>query len=138
VLGDVAFHVVPETSRLSIVAKTTARLRAILQHVPRPGSHVTLLAHSQGSIVALETIKGGNCPVDLVTVGAPVDSLYKRFLGYAAPHAAVFSWTNLWRTGDYIGGAISELNGDDICTGPGGHTGYWSDQRVWQQLLSSA
>jgi hypothetical protein len=134
VLGDVVFHVVPDTSRLSILERTAARLHAVLGHVVEEGVPITVLAHSQGSIVALETIKSGKYPVDLVTVGAPVHSLYKRFFGYAAPPAVAFTWKNLWRDGDYIGGPVAEPKIDAPSLGRGGHTGYWSDSRVWDHL----
>jgi hypothetical protein len=137
VLGDVVFHVVPKNSSLSILEQVTGRLDAILRHVTEPGVRVTVLAHSQGSIVALEAIRRGRYPVDLVTVGAPVHTLYKRFLGYAEPPADAFTWTNLWRTGDYIGGPVARDDVHDRDIGSGGHTGYWHHARVWEHLRST-
>jgi hypothetical protein len=134
VLGDVVFHVVPHRSRFSILATTAARLEAVLLHFAQQERCVTVLAHSQGSIVALEVIRSGKHAVDLVTVGAPVHSLYKRFLGYVEPAAGAYTWTNLWRTGDFIGGPITAGHVNDIPIGAGQHVDYWSDPRVWRYL----
>jgi hypothetical protein len=84
----------------------------------------------------------------LVTVGCPLTTLYRNFLGarLGAEYAALckaqpqrFRWINLTRPADYIGGAV-EFDGvvnRDLLT-PGDHVGYWSDRELlaWLQAVT--
>ncbi len=138
VLGDVAFFVVPLGSPLSVRAATTSRLRKLLTHFQdRP---VTVVAYSQGSLVALEELRATD-GVTVVTVGSPIQSLYKRFLGFnVAPGTAnrKWRWINLYRPGDYIGGAIDAADASNDLEKDGGHLGYFKDAEVWTVLMREA
>jgi hypothetical protein len=101
----------------------------------------TVIAYSQGCVIALETL-----PFDfngrLITVGCPVDTLYRRFLGYEFGKTRAtrsWSWVNLWREGDYVGGPVHFADGAD---GPlrndAGHLYYFKDPEVWDELLSKS
>jgi hypothetical protein len=84
----------------------------------------------------------------LVTVGSPVTTLYRNFLGaqIGVEYAALcksqpqrFRWFNLYRPADYIGGEV-ELDGvvnRELLT-PGDHLGYWCDRELlaWLKALS--
>ena len=139
VLGDVAFFVVPTNSSLSILQETRTRLEQVL-HECRDDD-LTVIAYSQGCVIALETL-----PSDfngrLITVGSPVDTLYRRFLGYefgTTRGRRSWSWVNVWREGDYVGGPVQAADGAD---GPlrrdGGHLYYFKDPEVWDELLSKS
>jgi hypothetical protein len=84
----------------------------------------------------------------LVTVGAPITTLYRNFLGaeigvhYAQlckQQPQRFAWINLYRPADYIGGAV-ELPGvlnRELLTA-GDHVGYWHDAVLirWVKALA--
>jgi hypothetical protein len=48
----------------------------------------------------------------------------------------VKAWLNLFRDGDYIGGPVDGAR--NSTAGVGGHTGYFSDPRIWQRMLTEA
>jgi hypothetical protein len=56
VMGDVLFHIQPESSKLSSRRHTLPRLEALLQCVrsERPDNRVVVVAHSQGSVIAAD------------------------------------------------------------------------------------
>ena len=93
-------------------------------------------------------LPGSEIRLTLVTVGCPLTTLYRNFLGanlgqeFAALCKAQperFRWFNLYRPADYIGGEV-ELDGvvnRDLLT-PGDHVGYWTDRELlkWLKALS--
>jgi hypothetical protein len=102
-----------------------ARLARLLDHLAGAGaSEVAVFAHGQCARIAVDAL-AARPPADchggasgearmepapalrLVTVGAPLDTLYARFLHLAAPVPAVAEWWNLYRPSDFVGGPIA-------------------------------
>jgi hypothetical protein len=158
-LGDVFFFVVRDRG-LNTRLDTLPRLAKALQLMQAVGAggahrHVVLLAHSQGTAIAATLLSrvvrllcASQIRLTLVTIGSPVSTLYRNFLGVqmGADFAALcqreperFRWFNLCRPADYIGGEV-ELPGvvnRDLLT-PGDHVGYWCDAELmaWMASLS--
>jgi hypothetical protein len=155
-LGDVFFFLVRQRN-LNSRLDTMPRLWKALQHVHTDvnGSHYIVFAHSQGTVIAaamfsrmVRVLARSEIRLTLVTVGCPVTTLFRNFLGVrlgvefanlCLAHPDRFRWFNLCRPADYIGGAV-ELNGvvnRDLLT-EGDHVGYWSDRELlsWLQALS--
>ena len=155
-LGDVFFFLVRQRN-LNTRLDTLPRLWKALQHVNngRNGNHFIVFAHSQGTVIAAamfsrmaRVLLRSEIRLTLVTVGCPVTTLYRNFLGArlgvefadlckARPDR--FRWFNLCRPADYIGGAV-ELEGvvnRDLLT-DGDHRGYWCDRELlaWLKALS--
>lgn len=142
VVGDVIFYAAPSRLNGDIPALLRRRLAVLLDHARRlhPDGVVLVVAHSQGTVVALETLDaiGDAKNVGLLTMGSPIDSLYHRFLGQTVRGLDSDGgprWINLYRDGDPIGGPIG-VHAEDRPIGPGGHTGYWRDPRVHEVLIS--
>lgn len=138
VLGDVLFFLAAEP--LSIRSEGVKRVRRALEYLGRcPGDEDVLLCHSQGTVLVREAL--AESPVQLlrlVTVGSPLDSLYRRFLGWE-PQAATLdrvTWINGYRAGDYIGGRVEGALNVEL--GPGGHVGYWIHRPTWELLMRGA
>ena len=155
-LGDVFFYLVRQRN-LHTRKDTLPRLWKALRLLDdgRDGCHVIVFAHSQGTVIAagmfsrmVRVLLRSRMRLTLVTVGSPVTTLYRNFLGakigveFAALCQAQperFRWFNLYRPADYIGGAV-ELDGvvnRDLLT-PGDHVGYWCDRELlkWLKELS--
>jgi hypothetical protein len=146
VVGDVLFYLVPGEgepgeSKLSTRAAVLDRIEALLATLSAADSkyhRIVVLAHSQGSVAAAETLgrsvyrDQGN--LELLTVGSPLSALYRRFLGWCPgePGFPPTRWKNRYRWGDYIGGSIPNV--DDRPIGSGGHTNYWQDSEVWNEI----
>ena len=120
------------------------------------GRRVLLLAHSLGSVIALDSLV--NSPawttsdnVVLVTLGCPVRRsfirFFPRYLFPASVEASArlvasrlrrFSWINIHRPWDYVGGDLGlgrEGLGADVSTGQvrkvfSSHSDYWEDAIV--------
>lgn len=151
-LGDVFYFVVKQPT-LQSRDDTLPRLGRALQTLSHyaSGQHLIVFAHSQGTAIAAAlfdalagALRAGTGRITLLTVGAPVTSLYQRFLGvsigagYAALCAALperFAWVNMCRPADYIGASV-DLPGvqNFALLTPGDHTGYWHDPSVLQWL----
>ena len=155
-LGDVFFFLVRQRN-LNTRLDTLPRLWKALQHVNSEvnGKHFIVFAHSQGTVIAAamfsrmaRVLLRSDIRLTLVTVGCPVTTLYRNFLGarIGVEFAALcrlqpdrFRWFNLCRPADYIGGAV-ELEGvvnRDLLTA-GDHRGYWCDRELlaWLKALS--
>ncbi len=139
VVGDVIFHLQPSNSPLSSQAHTLPRLKTLLKRLSgeRETNQIMVIAHSQGSVIAWTALCEPATTTDiLVTIGSPLTTLYACLLGgeygKCAPTGAV-EWRNLFRDGDYIGGAVAGCPTNRM-VGPGGHTGYWSDPRLIEHL----
>jgi hypothetical protein len=156
-LGDVFFFLVRQRG-LNTRSDTQPRLWQALRHVDDPahGDHIVLLAHSQGTVIAAAVLSRiaavllrSRLRVTLITMGSPVTTLYRNFLGaeVGSRYAQLckrlpqrFAWVNLCRPADYIGGAV-ELPGvvnRELLT-PGDHVGYWCDPVLlrWVRTLSA-
>jgi hypothetical protein len=144
VVGDVVFYTARPGTALSIRETCNGRLRDLLALYAGMGGgrSICVVGHSQGSVIAFEVLSAFPQPqgvtVGLVTMGSPLCTLYRDFLGYnfSARPAPWFAWVNLYRTGDYIGGSVPQLaaGGNDVNLGGGEHTGYWSDPKIVQYL----
>jgi hypothetical protein len=155
-MGDVFFFLVRQRN-LNSRLDTMPRLWKALQHVHTDvnGSHYIVFAHSQGTVIAaamfsrmVRVLVRSEIRLTLVTVGCPVTTLFRNFLGVrlgvefanlCLAHPERFRWFNLCRPADYIGGAV-ELQGvvnRDLLT-EGDHVGYWCDRELlsWLQAMS--
>jgi hypothetical protein len=146
-VGDVLLYLDPR-GRLAdekVCEGCQQRLYKALRHFADKGGkrNVVLLAHSQGSAIAadvlgaMKSING----IRLVTMGSPISSLYRRFIGPGWVHVPAVPWLNLFRTGDYIAGGVGIWGGrgarpgqQDWSLGAGRHIGYFADPRVWEAI----
>lgn len=140
VVGDVIFYAAPTRMNGDVPRLLQRRLSALLDHARRTHGNVLVVAHSQGSVIALETISGrpDADQIGLLTMGSPIRSLYQRFLGltlHGLGERSPARWVNLYRDGDPIGGPI-DGPAEDRSLGPGGHTGYWDDPLLYGILVS--
>ncbi len=138
----------------------TARVHGVMRDALtryRP-SRVTVLSHSQGTVVAGELLRHLDTRRDdvtdalrsgtWITLGSPIEHLYGYYFahkfwadgGWPRVGAHVGRWLNGYRAQDYIGGPVRERDGDkatgalNVPLGDGGHTGYFGDAAVLDQL----
>ena len=133
----------------------------------RAAPRVSVLAHSQGTMIALEGLgaitieRKGNYPtgknsvrlppgcgrIALVTLGCPLSHLYmhyfpKQYDTALEPHGVLLSWANIFRADDFVGRAVTSGAGRvqprNIEVGPRGHVNYWSDREVLDHLVGGA
>ena len=140
-------------------------LRAVLQDAPagHAAPRVSVLAHSQGTMIALEGLgaiaieRRGNFPagmqpvrppatcdtIRLVTMGCPLSHLYMHYFPrqydtVRAPRGTLH-WLNIFRADDFVGRAVAGAAGrfqpHNIEVGPRGHVDYWSDREVLNLLV---
>jgi len=149
-----------------IQQRIEARFRAVLEEVLRPGdvTHLTVVAHSQGTMIAIDVLwlewtanRLKNIDVSLVTMGSPLTHLYQYYFPHRYPAlfvdpvaralnkdwgtdltTTVNRWVNIYRVDDFVGTHIDgDSNGTfprNICIGKGGHTGYWSEPEAIQEM----
>jgi len=134
ILGDVLFHIQPDGSEVSSRVATTERLRSLLDTLNSNSIAVDtiVIAHSQGTVIAWTLLKEEpRLARALVTVGCPLQTLYRRFLGekYQEGFHLPIPWFNFYHDGDYIGGKIDGIFSTSAITG-GTHTNYWPDSHV--------
>src|SRR5205807_741334 len=98
-----------------------ARFRAVLERilqVERP-TYLTILAHSQGTMIALSGLAEKHLQpelaelreVNLVTFGSPLSHLYQHYFPHQYPplnrspegKLACSRWVNLFRIDDFVG-----------------------------------
>jgi hypothetical protein len=132
------------------------------------GGRVVLVAHSQGAVLATAALvqagcrPGGDRPV-LITFGCPVRKLYQwGFPAYltqklidslaAQNPENLATWKNINYPTDPIGGPVGvDAVDETMCDpkncyyvygqnppAPTGHSGYWSDPRVWALVDQAA
>lgn len=111
------------------------RLNAAYEYALARYGQVVVLAHSQGSKIALDLRSTLSKPFPLLTCGSPISSLYARFLGEGliAPNMAS-GWVNAYRSHDIIGGKIPSASSNHKVGPPHGHTNYWTDPMLYQLL----
>jgi hypothetical protein len=134
-----------------------------LEAEPSGERRVLLLAHSLGSVIAIDSLINSKewRPTDrvyLVTLGSPIRRSFIRFFpGYLFPtsvdasarivasRVAYFSWINVHRRWDYVGtglGLDREGLGQDLSTGQitsvmSSHSDYWDDEVVIGTIKSA-
>jgi hypothetical protein len=109
---------------------------------------IVIIAHSQGTVVAVEALRDGlfdqflsttkQKKLSLVTMGSPVGHIYShyfptRFKLIDHMKGKIAGWTNIYRIDDFVGTDIGGADGDwpvNRPVGPKGHTGYWADDQV--------
>ncbi len=132
-------------------AAIQGRLLALLERfvAKERFDEVIFVAHSQGSVVAYDYIRGeapdypelGGAKPLLVSCGSPLGSVYQKYFYEYGPKdfmppvlaGALSRWINLYRVDDYIGGRIEVAKGiviDNRVLPPGGHMDYWSEPAV--------
>jgi hypothetical protein len=136
-----------------------ARFRRVLQEVLLLDNvtHITVVAHSQGTMIAIDTLWlkwAKNLlrerEVSLVTMGSPFSHLYQYYFPLRYPRLfsgdqawggdlihAVDHWINIYRVDDYIGTWIKGRDGFPVnyrTATPGGHTDYWSDREAHRAM----
>jgi hypothetical protein len=129
-------------------------------------NELTVLAHSQGTMIALEALGvitiertdrnssvrrvqlHGNTmrTIRLVTMGCPLDHLYVhyfpgKYMINARADSLVESWKNVYRSDDFVGTHITNENDQTFPenqeVGPRGHTDYWLDREVLELVKQS-
>ncbi len=130
------------------------RTHAVLQHLGAGPTYdaVVFVAHSQGTVIVADYLRlarhrgwlaNPGIPVHLMTMGTPLRQLYERCfpalydwvarepLADRLAELHLASWTNLYRSGDYIGRALGFAPGaegtSEACIGIGAHTHYWDE-----------
>ncbi|HEX6721073.1 MAG TPA: hypothetical protein VF107_05860, partial [Burkholderiaceae bacterium] len=160
-----AEHAIWHTIVRRFCAVVQDTLRTVLQDAPpgRAAPRVSVLAHSQGTMIALEGLgaitieRRGNFPAEqqtvqlpagcgtirLVTLGCPLSHLYmhyfpKQYDTVRAPHGGLH-WLNIFRADDFVGRAITggagRIGPHNVEVEPRGHVDYWSDREVLDHLV---
>lgn len=146
-----------------IQQRIEARMRRVLQEVLAPGgvTHLTVVAHSQGTMIAIDVLWLGwtrrlleGVNVGLVTMGSPFTHLYQHYFPERYPPlfasddpetpswgeglaATVDAWINIYRIDDYIGTRVDGRKGfpeNHPTSTPGGHMNYWSDPEALKAM----
>jgi hypothetical protein len=110
VAADVLLYILPPGFALSLQRKSQERFRALLSHLHarHRDTNILVLAHSQGTVIAYDVLRKKSWQIGrFVTVGSPLGSLYRRFLGRAIEALPNCEWINVYRLSDYIAGPIS-------------------------------
>jgi hypothetical protein len=121
-------------------------------------SDILVIAHSQGSIIALEGLcrqaqRQHNGPrITLITFGSPLSHLYQFYFPQQYPpldqamwkrvHRYLTQWVNVYREDDYVGTDIKLADGfgpTNIACSPAGcmrgHTSYWKED-VFKKIVA--
>jgi hypothetical protein len=113
VAADVLLYILPPVFPLSLQSKSRERFRALLTYLRarHPNTPISVIAHSQGTVITSDVLGEDNWRITrLVTVGSPLSSLYRRFLGHCLGVLPRCEWINIYRLSDYIAGPISNLS----------------------------
>ncbi len=138
------------------------RFRCLVNYMVRQQGvkELTVLAHSQGTITAIEQLQTidqwlGTSkipPIQLITIGSPYTHVYQNYFSnqFGAPGPKhVTKWINVYTVNDYVGTRIDdgaregtvpknierEAEAKERNLGslqPIGHNGYWTDEVVMQ------
>lgn len=158
-LGNVA------PAQFSVQQRIEGRLRRVLQEVLASGevTHLTVVAHSQGTVIALDVLwlewarnlLAGR-KVSFVTMGSPITHLYGHYFPHRYPplfadgklnpawgqwlDVTVQKWLNIYRVDDYIGTFVDgapSFPENRRMRKDGGHTGYWGDSEARDLMLQA-
>lgn len=143
------------------------RLQAVLERLvlPEKPTHLVILAHSQGTIIALEELRKRRWSrhfsslqtVTLVTLGSPFTHIYQNYFPllygdlscgrWKWLHHNISTWFNVYRSDDFVGTRILSSDGlwpQNIELSAGlwlrGHTRYWEHEvfHTIRQLLPNS
>jgi hypothetical protein len=142
-----------------------ARFRDVVESAVRTTQckDLTVIAHSQGTMIALEALgvitidrtdrpstarrvtlhQNAACKIRLVTMGCPLADLYMHY--FPAKYAInprdkslVTSWRNIHRADDFVGTSVPNPFDasfpENVEVGPRGHIDYWLDREVLEAL----
>jgi hypothetical protein len=143
VAPDVLLYILPPSFPLSFQKKAQERFKALLTHLQtqHPNTNISVLAHSQGTVIASDVLAKDTRRIRrLVTVGSPLGSLYRRFLGRSIVALPGCEWMNIYRLSDYIAGPISNTADEDHILKTNyrsAHFKYFEDGGVIKLLLGS-
>lgn len=116
-------------------------------------SQVTIVTHSQGSMVAIGAMNLSEVQKilpgsknQLITMGSPYGHLYRYYFPEQhpdlqnPPFGKIDKWINVFRTNDFVGTDIVAHNGwpTNLSVEPRGHTDYWSDKQVLDHIAKNA
>jgi len=150
IVKDVADHLHRVGRSFPVRRVIAGRFHRVLDRMfaeERP-THLAVLAHSQGSVIAINGLsQPAEAPrlqtlqaVHLLTFGSPYTHLYQYYFPHQYPEDALApleknvrnkgQWRNVFRTDDYVGTFIAGPDGwpADVPVAPGGlqaHTNYW-------------
>ena len=126
-------------------------------------TEILIISHSQGTVIALEALRGGRLnkiltdhglpeiSPELVTMGSPTDHLYgfyfsKTFSVQSVDEnmdveTGISKWTNIYRSDDFVGTTVAGRqntfpHNEKVL--PNGHTNYWTDELVLKKLVKHA
>lgn len=114
-------------------------------------SRVTVISHSQGTVIATQMLQNarvkkllgqyGNPPITLVTMGSPVTQVYRHYFPIAFKVSTDkmpgnLEWHNIFRIDDYVGTRIDTDTGvkQNLAVPAAGHLGYFTDYEVWRRM----
>jgi hypothetical protein len=129
------------------------RLAAIINDLEKasgPFSKVDIIAHSLGTMVAIDTIRehGGNLfeastTVRLITMGSPYQNIFQYYFPHLFPDITrktlpgISECVNIYRSNDYVGTTIADDS--DLVSNrplsPKGHHGYFDDREVLSEIV---
>lgn len=114
---------------------------------------VTVISHSQGTVIAARTLKRLMPTLQkthprlaksllFITMGSPISHIYDEYFpeNYGIRRTDIepnLNWHNIYRTEDFVGKTVNSVELVDGCdhkVGPGGHSHYFSDRKVWSIL----
>ncbi len=154
ILMDVVNHFRTKGARFPVRERIAHRFASVLRHVlaKEKPTHLLVVAHSQGTVIALDALAGADCQaalqraalapenVRLATFGSPYTHLYQHYFPDQYPPrpgrlilGPVFGrWVNVFRIDDYVG---TQVNGEPDVDRPRNiplaagclyaHTSYW-------------
>jgi hypothetical protein len=143
--------------------RMVGRFRRVVDEVLRADDFesMTVLAHSQGTMIALEALgvidikrkanetsprritRKPGLHINLVTMGCPLMHLYEHYLPgkygiNASADSYVAKWLNIYRADDFVGREINNTSDSTFpvnCrVGARGHINYWTDREVLTYL----
>lgn len=145
IITDALFYELPSEFSLATAETTKARLAKCVRFAEAQGGGKppAILAHSQGSRISYDAILEQQLPTKrLVTIGSPIDALYRDFLGRTHDGTtklpAGTEWINMYRNSDYIAGRIEGANVANVpvhANFPKAHTGYFIEPEVIDVVL---
>jgi hypothetical protein len=139
--------------------RTLARFRVVVEQTLRDtgAERLIVVSHSQGTTISLQglglldvagdprqdPVKRSGLELGLITMGCPLDHLYRHYFPARYRLRAVAGvradwWHNIHRADDFIGTDVKGLGAAypvNSAVGPHGHTDYWRDADVLAHIV---